>query len=84
MENFLLLFFPLLGIALLIRLMATPMKLAWKLLAGFTCGFLCLWLLNLIAGFTGFLFPVNPVTVVISGFLGIPGILLLVLSQLLL
>ena len=84
MENFLMLFLPLWGVALLLRLMVKPMKLAWRLLAGLVCGFLCLWLLNLVAGFTGFLFPVNPVTVAISGFLGLPGIVLLVISQLLL
>ncbi len=84
MENFLLLLIPVIGIAFLIRIMITPMKLAWRILAGCVCGFLCLWLLNLIAGFTGFLFPVNPVTVAVTGFLGIPGILLLILAQLVL
>lgn len=84
MENFLMLFLPLLGLAFVIRIIMTPMKLFWKLVSGFLCGFLCLWLLNLTAPFTGFLFPINPVTASISGFLGIPGIAILFLMQVLL
>ena len=37
-------------------------------------GFVCLWLLNAIAGFTGVLFPINLITVLVAGTLGAPGI----------
>ena len=81
MEDFLALLIPAFLLFLLIRLLAAPMKLIWKLLVNSGCGFLCLWLLNSMAGFTGLLFPVNAVTCLISGFLGIPGIMLLGLAQ---
>ena len=44
-------------------------------------GFACLWLLNLAAVYTGITIEINVITVLISGFLGIPGIILLVLSK---
>ena len=44
-------------------------------------GFACLWLLNLAAVYTGITIEINLVTVLISTFLGIPGIILLVLAQ---
>lgn len=44
-------------------------------------GFACLWLLNLAAVYTGITIEINLVTVLISGFLGIPGIIFLVLSK---
>ena len=53
----------------------------WKLAVHAISGFACLWLLNLAAVFTGITIEINLVTVLISGFLGIPGIILLVLSK---
>lgn len=53
----------------------------WKLAVHAVSGFACLWLLNLAAVYTGITIEINLVTVLISGFLGIPGIILLVLSQ---
>ena len=44
-------------------------------------GFACLWLLNLAAVFTGITIEINLITVLISGFFGIPGIIFLVLSK---
>ena len=66
----------LLGI-LLIRILAAPVKCLVKLAANGACGFVCLWLLNTISGFTGILFPINAVTVLIAGVLGLPGMGLL-------
>ena len=64
-----------------LRLCVLPMKWIWKLGVNSLCGFACLWLLNLISGFTGIFFPINPVTVLVTGFLGLPGIALLAVSQ---
>jgi inhibitor of the pro-sigma K processing machinery len=60
--------------ALLIRALVTPVKLAVKLALQAACGFACLWILNTTAGFTGVYLPVNAVTVLIAGTLGLPGI----------
>lgn len=84
MENFSAILIPLLAVFLLLRIIALPIRLIWKLTINSSCGFLCLWLLNRIAFFTGILFPINAVTVIIAGFLGLPGIGLLALVQLIL
>lgn len=84
METYLSLLLPLAGLGGVLYLLMTPLKGLWRLLSAGVCGCLCLWLLNSVSGFTGLLFPVNPVTVAVSGFLGLPGIAVLALSQLLL
>lgn len=81
MEKFATLLIPALALCALIRLMMLPIRWFWKLFLNSACGFLCLWLLNSIAGFTGLYFPVNTVTVLIAGFLGLPGIGVLALVQ---
>lgn len=74
MEKFVALLIPALTAVLLVRLLLMPMKLAFKVGIHSGCGFLCLWLLNSVASFTGVYFPINAVTVLIAGFLGLPGI----------
>ena len=81
MENIVTLLIPvLLGIALL-RTLLLPLRLIFKLVLHSGCGFLCLWLLNTVSGFTGIYLPVNSITVLIAGFLGIPGIGLIALLE---
>lgn len=77
MENFVTLLIPALLALVLVRLLLTPMKWMFKLAAHSACGFLCLWLLNCVSGFTGIVFPLNAVTVLTAGILGLPGIALL-------
>lgn len=77
MEKLLVLLIPALLACLLIRLLFLPMKFAFRIFIHSGCGFICLWLLNTVSGFTGILFPINAVTVLIAGFLGLPGIGLL-------
>ena len=81
MENFVTLMIIVLMTVFLIRMLLAPMKLIFKLAIHSVCGFLCLWLLNTISGFTGIYLPVNAVTVAIAGFLGIPGITLIALLE---
>lgn len=83
METFVTLLIPALLAVMLVRLLFLPMKLAVKLLLHSASGLLCLGLLNSVSGFTGFYFPVNAVTVAIAGFLGLPGMLLMALVQIL-
>lgn len=60
----------------LMKLAAAPVKLLAKLsLHGFL-GLGSLWLLNSVAWLTGVTFPVNTVTALLAGYLGLPGILL--------
>lgn len=82
MENYIALSLPILMTLALLKLMALPVRLFWKLLVNSLCGFLCLWILNSVAGFTGLYFPINAVTATTAGFLGLPGIGLLAAVQL--
>ena len=84
MEQFFSFLLPVLLVFCFVRLCLAPMKLAWKVGLNAASGFICLWLLNLISGFTGVLFPINAVTILIAGFLGLPGIALLAMLQLIL
>lgn len=77
MEKISTLLIPALLAVMLIRLLLLPMKWFFKIGIHSGCGFLCLWLLNTIAPFTGILFPINAVTVLTAGILGLPGIGLL-------
>ena len=74
MENFVVVLIPVLLAITLLRLLLLPLGLIAKFAIHAGCGFLCLWLLNSISGFTGIYFPVNAVTVLAAGFLGVPGI----------
>lgn len=81
MNHFATLIVPLLLVFLLLRLIALPIRWFWKISINSVCGFFCLWLLNSVTAFTGLSFPVNAVTVIIAGFLGLPGIAALALAQ---
>ena len=77
METFVTLLTPAILAIVLIRLLLMPLKLGFKIALHCACGFVCLWLLNSVSGFTGIYFPINAVTVLVSGVLGLPGIAVL-------
>ena len=81
MEKIVVLILVVVGAWLLLRLLLTPMKWGWKLLIHGISGVGCLWLLNLLSAWTGIVFPINPVTALIAGGLGVPGIAMLALVQ---
>lgn len=83
MEKIVTLLVPALMALILIRLLLLPLKCIWKLAIHSGCGFLCLWLLNTAAAFTGIFIPVNAVTVLTAGILGLPGIGLLAVLEIL-
>lgn len=74
METSVTLLIPALLAVVLVRLLLLPVKGILKITFHSGCGFLCLWLLNTVSSFTGIAFPMNAVTVLIAGFLGLPGI----------
>ena len=74
MEEITTLLIPALIAVFLVRAMLLPLRFAVKLAIHSGCGFLCLWLLNITAPVTGIFFPVNAVTVLTAGVLGLPGI----------
>ena len=79
MEKFVALVIPVLLAIVFVRLMLIPMKWVLRVLLHSGCGFLCLWLLNSVSAVTGIYFPINAVTVLTAGFLGIPGMGLMAL-----
>ena len=79
MEKFVTLLVPALVAVILVRLLLLPLRFLFKIGIHSGCGFLCLWLLNTIAPFTGIEFPMNAVTVLTAGTLGLPGIGLMAL-----
>ena len=81
MENILALIVPVLIAIFVIKLLLSQVKLIWKLAVNSISGFICLWLLNLASGLTGIVFEINFITTLVVGFLGIPGILLLLVLQ---
>lgn len=66
------------------QLIMKPLRLITKLIINSGVGLLLLLLVNYGGSFFGFELPVNIITILMAGFLGIPGILLLVCLQLLL
>lgn len=83
MENIITFAIPILLLVLLVKILFTPMKWIFKLALHALTGFVCLWLLNSVSGFTGLELPINAVTTLISGVFGVPGIAVIVLLELL-
>ena len=81
MENIIALIVPVLIAVLVFKLLFSQMKLIWKIAINSLSGFICLWLLNLVSGITGIVFEINFITTLLVGFLGVPGIILLVIGQ---
>lgn len=70
----------LMALVVLIGVAALPVNRIWKFLFQWVWGIVCLCLLNGM----GLSFPVNGVTVAVAGFLGLPGIAVLALAQMVL
>ena len=63
------------------RIFVMPIKFILKLIYNGLIGGLMLWVLNLLGGHIGFVIAINPMTALIAGFLGFPGVILLVLFK---
>ncbi|MBU7007595.1 pro-sigmaK processing inhibitor BofA family protein [Phosphitispora fastidiosa] len=63
------------------RVMVVPIKLIVKLIVNGIVGGLVLWVVNYFGAFLNLHIPLNPVTALTAGFLGIPGIVLLIVIQ---
>ena len=73
--------FGLLLLYLVGRLLLVPLRLIIRLLYNGIIGGVLLWLVNLVGGAFGILIPINPITALAAGFLGVPGVVLLILLQ---
>jgi inhibitor of the pro-sigma K processing machinery len=66
-------------ILLLGRLLVIPLKIVLKLIYNGLVGGLVLWLVNLVGSLMGFSLPITVWTALLVGFLGLPGVALLIL-----
>jgi inhibitor of the pro-sigma K processing machinery len=76
--------FLLIVIFIAVQVIMKPIKLLWKLAINSLIGVVLLLVVNYCAARFGFALPINIITILVAGFLGIPGILLLICFQLLL
>jgi len=65
----------------LLRVFRAPLKTALRILCNTLLGFLALWGINLSAGITGISLGINLWNALVIGVLGLPGFVLLLLTQ---
>jgi inhibitor of the pro-sigma K processing machinery len=65
----------------LLRVFSAPLRVALKLLVNTLLGFLALWVVNLTSGVTGIALGLNLLNALVIGVLGVPGFVLLLLTQ---
>ena len=61
------------------RIFLLPFRLVIKLIYNGVVGGIMLWLFNLVGSHLGFVLPINPITALVAGFLGLPGVVLMIL-----
>lgn len=66
------------------RLLLAPLRLLAKIAINSLFGLLLLWAFNFAGSYFSFTIPLNWLTVLIAGFLGIPGLILLIFFRLVL
>ena len=66
-----------LAVFLFFKLLAKPIKFAFKVLLNAAIGFVLLFLVNFFGSYIGLSIEMNAVNAVIVGFLGVPGIVLI-------
>lgn len=81
MEDFIHWFLPGLLTLTLVRLVFTPVRAVWRLLRRSLVGLISLTLINAAGPLTGLVLPVNALTVLATGFGGLPGLALLILLE---
>lgn len=63
------------------RMFLMPIKLIFRLIYNALLGGAMLWVLNFAGAHIGFNIAINPITALVAGFLGLPGVVLLVLFK---
>ncbi len=66
---------------LIIKIFATPIRWAFKLLINAALGFVMLFVFNFLGGFVGLSITVGWISALVAGILGLPGIVLLILIE---
>ena len=71
-------------VVLLVKILSAPIRLIFKLLLNALFGFLILFVFNFFSSFIGLTLEINLLSALIAGVLGVPGVILLILLQILL
>ncbi len=69
----------LVGLFILINIFSLSLKLLWNGIVGVVL----LWLFNVVGSLAGLHLEINAITALVAGFFGIPGVILMLLYQLL-
>ena len=84
METIVILVVAVLAALLVIKLLTAPIRFAFKLLLNALSGFVVLFLVNFLDSFVGISLGINWFNALVVGFLGVPGVVLLLLIKYLL
>lgn len=79
--TYLIFFGCLIAIIIIAKILAWPFKLILKLIVNIILGGLLLLFVNTIGAGFGLHIPFNAITALVSGILGIPGVILLIILQ---
>lgn len=71
----------LLAIFIVARILVVPMRIITKLIVNGIVGGVTLLLVNLVGGIVGLSIAITPLSAVIAGFFGFPGVVFLILLQ---
>ncbi|MDF2565894.1 MAG: pro-sigmaK processing inhibitor BofA [Massilibacillus sp.] len=63
------------------KMFLMPVRLVWKLIYNGIIGGIMLWVVNFVGASFGFAIGINFVSALVAGFLGIPGVILLILFK---
>lgn len=63
------------------KLFVMPLRLVFRLIYNGLIGGVMLWVVNLVGSHIGFSIAINPLSALIAGFLGLPGVVLLILFK---
>lgn len=60
------------------KLLMLPGRWIWRLVLNSLTGALIMWLINIFSSITGFAVVINPLSVMLTGILGMPGVALFI------
>ena len=63
------------------KMFLMPVRIVWKLIYNGIIGGIMLWVVNFVGASFGFTIGINFVSALVAGFLGIPGVILLILFK---
>lgn len=72
----------LIALYILGKLLVVPVRILTKLIINGIVGGITLLIVNLVGGLIGISIAITPITALIAGFLGVPGVILLLIIQL--